>query len=141
MCLTRSWGILYLTILLISCGSQSSADQLAKELQTVASWIATAHMVGKAWNDGNVPTPYTQRTLQAAEESLQEEADKLTQTSKIPPNTRRTALELLRNVKTTLGQMQPAVEGGDRTALSRQLNQLEMQRQRVIALTKNGGHP
>jgi hypothetical protein len=95
-------------------------------------------MVGKAWNDGNVPTPYTQRTLQAAEESLQEEADKLTQTSKIPPNTRRTALELLRNVKKTLGQMQSAVEQSDRKALVQQINQLDIEKQRIITLPKKG---
>jgi hypothetical protein len=43
--------LLWLTslIFLTTCGSQAPVDKLTAELKMVASWAATAHMLGDAW--------------------------------------------------------------------------------------------
>lgn len=135
---------LFLLTLLTACSSKSSADELAKELQTVTSWAATAHMVGDAWTRGVVPTAYAKQTLEKAQKELHKEIDKLTQKS--DPQDRATLQEQLRRLESTVGQMSTAVEQGNRTALAKlvadiaqQLKQLSREEQTISTLAKTAG--
>lgn len=67
---SRLSSLLLLLNLLTACSSQSSTDKLAKELQTVKSWTATAHMVADAQIHGDVPTAYAKHTLEKAQEGI-----------------------------------------------------------------------
>lgn len=62
---------------LTSCTSSSSSEEMAKEVQNVSSWSATAHMVGDAWIHGAVPKKYAQKTLKKAQEEILKERDNI----------------------------------------------------------------
>ena len=130
---------LALLTVLTACGAQSSADDLATELETVTSWAATAHMVGDAWINGTVPTAYAKQTLEAAQQSLQEEMDTLAQGSTVPSDRRTKLLETLQSLEQTVGQMATAVEQEDRAALTQQMQQLSTEEQTIGTLAKNAG--
>src|SRR4051794_40074542 len=73
-----------LLALLVACNSQSPADKLRKELQTVASWAATSRMVGEALQNGKVLSAYAARTFETAGQNLQDESRTLEKSSDIP---------------------------------------------------------
>lgn len=78
--LISSIGSLVL-LLLTACTSKSSGDDVSKELQSVKSWAATAHMVGDAWKRKAVPTAYAKQTLTKTQEELKKETDSLSKLS------------------------------------------------------------
>ncbi len=126
---------------LIACSSQSSADELAKELQTVKSWTATAHMVGDLWTHGDVPTTYAKQTLEKTQEELKNETDTLSKLS-IEPSQHSTVLEHLKSLEDTVSQMSKAVEQKDAQAMTQQIQQLSTQEQTIDKLVKTaGGQP
>ena len=59
---------LLILILLTSCNTKTSAEEITKEMQNVSSWAATAKMVGDAWLRGAVPSKYAKQTLRKAHE-------------------------------------------------------------------------
>ncbi|ARV60122.1 hypothetical protein BZZ01_17160 [Nostocales cyanobacterium HT-58-2] len=121
----RGYSVLFLILFLGSCSSKKSPEELTKELDSVYSWAATAHMVSEAWIRNDVPTEYTEQTLEKTQKYIQEETDKLSKLS-IPPKQQRTVLELLEQLKSTVGQMSIAVEHKDRSAISRRLDALRI---------------
>jgi hypothetical protein len=135
---SRLSSLLLLLNLLTACSSQSSTDKLAKELQTVKSWTATAHMVADAQIHGDVPTVYAKHTLEKAQEELKHETDTLSKLS-IAPSQRRTVLEQLKRLEDTLGQMSKAVEQKDPQAMIQQIQQLSTQEQTINMLAKTAG--
>lgn len=145
--LNKIGGSLLLLTLLTACSGKSEAD-ITKELQTVTSWAATAEMTGEAWIQGNVPTAYAKQTLSTAQKKLHKQTERLAHTS-YDPRQRRTILELLGRLESTVAQMSTAVEQKDRTALAlldaditQQLQQLSSQKQSIKTLAKTaGGQP
>lgn len=130
--LTRSVTVFVLLMMLTSCSTQSPVDQQVKELQTVQSWAATAHMASDAWTNNTVPTAYTKRTLQTAQQSIQDSLDTLTQKASAPAP----ILADVRTVAQVVGEMGAAVERGDRAALQQQTAQLAAQEQTLGTLAK-----
>lgn len=125
-------SLLLLLTLLAGCSNKSSKDELTKELQTVTSWAATAQMTGDAWSRGSVPTAYAKQTLSTAQEKLHEETDTLLTST--DSTQRRTILEHLQRLETTVKQMSRAVEQGDHAALAQELKQLSTQEQIISTL-------
>lgn len=138
MQLIHSSGLLLLLTLLTACSSKSSSEELTKELQTVSSWTATAHMVGDAWVRGSVPTAYAKQTLSTAQQELQKESDTLAQLS-ISPTQRPTLLENLHRLEQTVGQMSTAVEQADRTAMTQEIQKLSLAEQKVKKFAQSKG--
>ncbi len=127
-----------LLTLLSACSSKSSGNDLAKELETVTSWAATAHMVGDAWIHGSVPTAYAKQTLSTAQKKLHKQTDTLAHSS-TDSTQRRAILEQLQCLESTVGQMSMAVEQKDKTAIAQQLKHLSTQEQTISTLAKFAG--
>ena len=130
--------LLLITLLTSSCSKKTSAESLKKELETVTSWAATAHMVGEAWTRGAVPTVYAQQTLKTTQEKLQEQTDTLSKSS-IAIKKRQTVLKPLQQLRQTIDQMSIALEKKDRTAIATQLKQLATEEQTIRRLAKPVG--
>lgn len=133
----RSVSLLLLLTILSACSSKSSSDELAKELQTVKSWTATAHLVGDTWIRGDVPTAYAKQTLSKTQEELQNEVDILSH--KAPAQNRTTLVVQLQRLQGTVQQMSKALEQKDARAMQRQIQQLSAQEQSISNLAKTAG--
>jgi len=125
-------------ITLAACG-QSPDEQLQSEIKTVSSWTATAQMAGEAWAEGDVPDAYARRTLETAQENLQETAETLKTTEEIPANQKSQAEEQINSLRQTLNRMQAAVESDDKQSLAQSLDQLNEQKQALEAFAKSAG--
>jgi hypothetical protein len=60
-------------LLAVACKPPTPAEQL----ETMASWIATARMVGDAWLRRTTPDTYTQQTLELSDQMLLETGKQL----------------------------------------------------------------
>ncbi len=129
---------LLLLTLLTACSNKSPTDDLAKELETVTSWAATAQMTADAWLHGSVPRVFAKQTLSKAQTKLHEETDTLAHSS-TNPSQRRTILENLQRLESIVSQMSTAVEHEDHTVMTQQLKQLSTQQQTLSALAKAAG--
>src|SRR4051812_13277502 len=76
---------LLLALVLAGCGR---SKDLSDSISTLTSWAATARFAGEAWTAGKIPTPYTRRTLAAAEQAVAEEQDQLAQAPDLASRTR-----------------------------------------------------
>ena len=129
-----------LLISLSACGARSSADELARELQTVSSWVATARMTGEAWANGAVPKAYAGRALHKAQQTIHEEIDSIRELSSAStPDARAALLERLQALERAAGQMGMEVEQEDRAALAEQLKQLSAEEQKIKKFKGSGG--
>jgi prophage DNA circulation protein len=133
----RSASLLLFLTILSACSSKSSSDELAKELQTVKSWTATAHLVGDTWMRGDVPTSYAKQTLSKTQEELQNEIDILSQ--KALAQNRTTLVVQLQRLQGTVQQMSKALEHKDARAMQRQIQQLSAQEESISNLAKTAG--
>jgi hypothetical protein len=134
---TYSWGFSLFLTLLTACSSQSSAGELKKDLTTVKSWTATAHMVGDSWIKGAVPEAYAKQTLQAAQSELHKQGNTL---AKVAPAQIQTQLsDQLQQLEQTIGQMTLAVEHKDRPAMIQQIRQLSTQEHAIKVLAATVG--
>ena len=127
---------LILLISLNACSSQSAADKLRKELQTVSSWVSTSHMVGEALQNGKVPNAYAARTLEAAGQNLQEESRTLEKSSDIPAEGRANAQAQIARLQQIIGQLKTSVEGKDTALLSKEMEQLALEEQSLKSSLK-----
>jgi hypothetical protein len=125
-------------IILTSCG-QSPDEQLQTAIKTASSWTATAQMAAEAWGRGAVPHAYARRTLETAQENLQEAADALKEAEEIPAARKAQAWEQIGNLQQTVAQLRAAVENGDKASLVKNLDQLIKQKQALEVLTKSAG--
>ncbi|HEY9672163.1 MAG TPA: hypothetical protein V6D11_12005 [Waterburya sp.] len=133
----RSASLLLVLTILSACSSKSSADEVTKELQSVKSWAATAHLVGDSWIRKDVPTAYAKQTLSKAQQELQKEQDNLSQ--KAPPQSRAMFIAQVQHLQATVAHMSEAVEEKNSQAMSQELQQLSAQEQSVSTLAKTAG--
>lgn len=139
MNLRRVCCLVLLTLALTYC-TRPPADQLKNELQTVASWAATARVVGEAWLKGDVPHAYATKTLSNAQETLQEEAKTIEELKpEAGTGLRDQLLNQTRSAAQVIDQMRAAVEKRDHQALAQLVKQLEAEEQAVKATAKSGG--
>lgn len=131
-------SLLFVILFIASCSSKNSPEELTKELDTVSSWAATAHMVSEAWIHQAVPTNYAKQTLKTTQKQLQKETDKLSELS-ISPKQRRTVLEPLEQLKTTVSQISAAVQQKNRSGVATQIKQLSTEEQSIRLLAKPAG--
>ncbi len=111
-------------------------------MQTAASWAATTHMVGEAWLNGAVPTPYARRTLETAQQTLSEQKRTLAQSPSVTGDSLSKALERLQNLQATVAAMHEAVRTGDRAGLGQLINRLAAEEQALKTFTQDaGGQP
>jgi hypothetical protein len=141
----RHSGRLFLLLsiaLSTACRNRSAADEFQKEMQTVTSWAATAHMVGEAWLRGAVPTRYARRTLQSAEETLAEERSALGQLPSLEGDRLAQTLQHLQKLETTVEEMRNTVETGDRARVGQQIEDLARHEQTLKSFTQHArGQP
>lgn len=133
----RSASFLLVLTILSACSSKSSVDEVTKELQSVKSWAATAHLVGDSWMHKDVPTTYAKQTLSKAQQELQKEQDNLSR--KAPPKSRAILIEQVQHLQATVAQMSEAVEKKNSQAMNQQIQQLSAQEQMMSPLAKTAG--
>ena len=121
--------------LLTACSSPS--DKLTKELKTISSWAATASLVGEALMKGSVPVAYAKRTLETAEQKLQDESKMLEKSSDIPNDERTRAQVEINRIQGLVGQMRTAIEGKDQAALFQSIGQLMIEERSIKSFIKN----
>lgn len=125
--------LVFLFSVVTACSSQPSAKDLAKELETVKSWTATAEMVGESWLKQSIPTVYAKQTLQATQAELQKETETV---KKVAPNQARgEVVTKLQQIEQTVSQLELAVEKDDRANLSQLLQQLSMQKRTLDTIS------
>ncbi|HKC65758.1 MAG TPA: hypothetical protein VKB86_19100 [Pyrinomonadaceae bacterium] len=135
--LQKSVRTLIFAALILLAGCSSSSDKLTKELKTISSWAATSQMVGEALMSGKVPEAYAKRTLEIAEQNLQNESKTLEKSSDIPNDERAEVQAKINRIQQVVGQMKSAVEGKDQSALSQLIGQLMIEEQGVKSSIKN----
>jgi hypothetical protein len=129
-----------LLTLALTCCTRSPADQLKDESQTVASWAATARMVGEAWQKGSVPHAYALETLSNAHKTLSDETKTIEELKpEAGAELRDQLLNQTRSINQVIEQMRAAVEKKDNQALAQLVKQLEAEEQTVKATAKSGG--
>lgn len=134
------WGLLLLLSTVAACSPKQKASELTKELKTVTSWAATAHMVGDSWLRDTVPTAYAKQTLQRTQKELQKETSSLEKVA--PARDRTKVLEQLQRLGYTVREMTVAVERKDRYIMTQQIQQLSTQEQAFNVLVGAiGGQP
>ncbi|OKH50370.1 hypothetical protein NIES2101_19515 [Calothrix sp. HK-06] len=129
------WASSLVLLLLTACTSKSSTNDVSKELRSVKSWAATAHMVGDAWKRGAVPTAYAKQTLKKTQEELKKETDSLSKSS-IDEEKRASILKSLFSLQTTLTQMSTSIEHKSYKALTQEIQQLSAQEQNMTKLAQ-----
>lgn len=120
-------SFLMVLMLLTSCTSQSSTEQITHELQSVKSWVATTDMVADAWLHDSVPKVYAKQTLDKAKQELQSEIDKIDQIQPKTATTKSYKLEMINHIKhlaNTVEQISTVVEQENKSAVTQQLKQL-----------------
>lgn len=123
------WQLALLLTTLTACSAPSAAEKRTKELETVASWVATAHMVGDAWLQNAVPAVYAQQTLHSTQQELHKETDAIAKVTSTQE--RSQVLAKLQRLEQTIGQMSTAVAQNNRPHLQQQLQQLTVQQQAI----------
>lgn len=132
------WASSLVLLLLTACTSKSSSDDVSKELQSVKSWAATAHMVGDAWKRGAVPTAYAKQTLAKTQQELKKEVDSFSESS-INEEKRASILKSIFSLQATLTQMSNSIEHKDYKALTQEIQQLSAQEQNITKLAQAAG--
>jgi len=97
------------------CGSDPS-DTAEQADKTLRAWSATLRVAAEQWVDRRVPDLYFRQVIEAARESLDEQAKTLSK--KLPASDgRRKELETrLADLRQRLGQLTNALEHSDRAA-------------------------
>lgn len=120
---------LLLLVFLVACRSQSPGEKTTASLESVQSWVATVHMASAAWNQHSVPTVYIRQTLDQAQQKIHQESKTL---AKIPGSATQT--NLLTQIEATIAQMAIAVEQGDRSTMTRDIEQLAAEQRAIQTL-------
>ena len=134
----KRYGHISLSLLMFlsACSSQSPGEKTTKSLQSIQSWVATVRMASIAWNQHTIPAVYAQQTLDKAQQEIHKESQTVAQAS-IP------AVEssLLNQIETTIQQMAIAIEQGDRSTVSRGIEQLDSEQRAMRALVSHPRKP
>ncbi len=130
--------ILLLAITFSSCATQTPADEIRKEAETVYSWAESVKMVSEDWASGAVPARYAQRTLEKARTSMQDEIESFNK-SNVPQASRAELLGHMQSLETLFGQMQSAIRQGDRNCLASSVDQLKIVQEQLNLLQQSGG--
>ena len=133
------YGLMLVLVCMTACGTSSPDEEVTTELQTIASWAATAHMVADAWTRGAVPTAYAKQSLQTAQQTLQDEAQTFSQSPAATTQRGAALLQALQQLERMLGMMAQAVEREDRALLATQIAQLTVEEQHLSEFGKIGG--
>ncbi|GEM_PF-3877391 len=119
--------------LVTGCHFQSPTEKIARRLKMMASWAATAALVGDAWMANAVPQEYTLRTLREARQQLHENL-KILQSYSFPPEAQRGRSDSPRRLESTVRRMIEAVQQAESSALVQPLHQLAEDRGRLVIL-------
>jgi hypothetical protein len=139
MKLRHTWPFL-LFLSFAACRTQPSTQDLAKELQTITSWAATAQMVSQAWLQNRVPVVYAKQTLRKVQDNLQIEFNTLAKVT--PLQHRVAAFDRVKQLQHTIQQIETEIERQDRTALAQNLQVLSNRKQAIQTLIQvNGEQP
>lgn len=131
------WKLVLLIFTTTACSVQPSTKSLIKELKTVTSWAATAHLVADFWLQDNVPNAYAKQTLQTTENNLKQEIKTLAKVT--PEQNRNKILNSVQQLQQTVRDMETAVAQKDRNTLSQKIQQLSAQEQVIHGLIKGTG--
>ena len=135
MHLLRFPDFFLLVAILTACNSQFSSINAKKELQTIDSWTATAHLLADKWLQGAVPNVYTRQTLQKVEQNLQQEANTLTKADLV-----RQYPDLptqLQQLQQSVHLLSAAIAQGNRATVTQKVQQLIAQEQELYRLTNS----
>ena len=125
--------ILLCLALSISCRARSPIVELKDELETVASWAATAQMVGEEWAGDAIPEAYARRTLRSASETLEQETATINGLTAIRQELRTQWLDRMEELKQSLLRMQQGIDEGNRARVEEETGKLKASHQQLQA--------
>lgn len=131
----RGLAIVLFGSLLGACGPKSPREQIEGRGQSVASWAATAVMIGRTWLQGDVPTVYAQKTLRSAGTQVTSARTSLERSARGEPLA-LAAIDRYGRLARLLARMAAAVGTDDRAAVARLLAQLPEEAQSIRALRR-----
>jgi hypothetical protein len=129
----RALLLLFLSLPFSACAKDASAS-----LAAVHSWTATVRLAGESWTADLVPRPYTERTLEAAEEGIADAAKDLGKAKDLAPATRESLIEETGELRRAVSAARQAVAGKDRGALTAALDRLAAGERR-LRVREGGG--
>ncbi len=115
----------------ISCRVRSPIVELKDELETIASWTATAQMVGEEWARGAIPEAYARRTLRSANRALEQEAATINGLTAVGPEPRTQSLSRMEELKQSLLRMQQGIDEGNRARVEEEAGKLKASHQQL----------
>lgn len=123
----------FLLLILTAYSCQASGKDVEKELKTITSWAATAHMVVEAWMQDSVPRVYAKHTLEKTQHELANEREVIVrqfaqQTPRLP--------EQLQRLDQTIHQLAIAVDHKDKQAATQPLQQLDAIQHQIEMLSQ-----
>jgi hypothetical protein len=135
----RLCSLSFILLLFAACARSPSA-QLKSDIKTVTSWTATARYVGQSWLKGNVPRAYAVQTLQAAQETLDEEAQAIGEQSTEGNSQIKSSLAgQARGLSQLINLMRAAVDSSDNQTLTQLLKRFDAEDEAMKAVAGTGG--
>jgi hypothetical protein len=119
-----------------ACSHGPPDERVAKDLQTVESWLATARLTADAWLAGALPRQFAARTIGTAAEELQHQARTVAEDAGARQAPAATAV---RGAARHVVALREVTERGDRDAVAARLRDLEAAARAVQALTPQAG--
>jgi hypothetical protein len=114
--------LLVLFILLIAaCGDE--AKEIDKERQMARSWASSVALIGDSWARRYTTTRFAEKALQRSKQTLEKESQSF-ESRAFKGQQAKIVLTSLKDISKLAGEMQKAVESGNRSALQRPIGQL-----------------
>jgi len=123
-----------LSLTLSACSKDASAS-----LTAITSWTGTVRLAGESWAADLVPTPYTRRTFEAAEEGIAEAGKDLAKADDLPRADRDALAKETGELRRAVAAAREAVAGKDRGALTSALARVADGERRLRARESGGG--
>ncbi|MFN2533136.1 MAG: hypothetical protein ABR555_17770 [Pyrinomonadaceae bacterium] len=123
------------TLFATSCGGKTPAEKLQPEIKTIASFMATVDWVTAAQANASVPAAYASRTINVAQQNLQDEQTTI-RSFDVSQDYRDQLTTILDQVIKTLPAIRQAFETRDSNAMNDEITVLAIQRQALDALSK-----
>ena len=103
----------FISLMTLPACSVSGTEQLTKQLQPAASWLAAVDFAAESWVNNRVPTSYVQQMIQEASRNVSKTRQSLEKIHDSPADTRSAASALLGRSASTLRELRGAVSISD----------------------------
>ena len=115
----------FIILVTLPACSGSGAEQLTKQLQPAASWLAAVDFAADSWIGNRLPTSFLEQTLQEAAQNLSQTRQAIDRIHDAPADTRTEASAVLAQSVSVLKALRGAVAISDLRASRARAEQLK----------------